>query len=319
MLCFLTTSTVYLGVSVRQKLTLVHRLNQRAELYSIAEAGIKQALVIFKLEDDTPGFDTVTEFENKSLFRQTSMGQGTWTVSYKYEEDGSNVTKYGFIDEDSKINLNKARVNVIINLLENTADLGREQARELGHCIIDWRDADSCFQHAQYGAEDSDYRFLSKSYECKDGDFEVLEEVLLVKGMTEKIFNRIKDNITIYGSGVININTASENVLAALDLDEDLISKISSFRKGSDSNIGTDDDFVFINPGIIVTELDSFYTLSGAEKDKLNELVSKGLVGTKSNCFMIRSTARLKNKNQRAEIITVVNREGQIKYWRCRY
>ena len=42
---------------------------------------------------------------------------------------------------------------------------------------------------------------------------ESLDELLLVNGMTKDIFERIKDYVTVWGSGMVNINTAGREVL----------------------------------------------------------------------------------------------------------
>ena len=73
--------------------------------------------------------------------------------------------------------------------------------------IKDWRDKDSELSIPVGSAEDFLYRGLKYPYEAKDEDLESLDE-LLVNGMTKDIFERIKDYVTVWGSGMVNINTA---------------------------------------------------------------------------------------------------------------
>jgi general secretion pathway protein K len=52
--------------------------------------------------------------------------------------------------------------------------------------IIDWVDKDH--SHLLNGAEDDYYESLEDPYECRDGNFVVTEELLLVNGVTEEIY-----------------------------------------------------------------------------------------------------------------------------------
>jgi type II secretory pathway component PulK len=247
------------------------------------------------------------------------MEGGSVTVGYSYLEDGVPRMRYGLQDEESKMNLNKAEEKVISRLLETVAGLSGDEALELAYRIVDWRDADSFFQHPLYGAEDSDYRDLSTPYECKDEPFEVLEELLLVKGMDREIFDQIKDFITVYAENALNINTVSPEVLQAYGLSESLIKKILSFRAGQDKIEGTVDDNVFTQAGEIVARLSQGYDLSPSEVAELSNFTAQVNPVTVSEYFMIRSQGRLLKKNQEAQIDAVVSGGGQIRYWREAY
>ena len=52
--------------------------------------------------------------------------------------------------------------------------------------IIDWRDSNH--DHLLNGAEEDYYRGLDPPYSCKDGPFDVVEELLLVRGVTPRLF-----------------------------------------------------------------------------------------------------------------------------------
>ena len=53
--------------------------------------------------------------------------------------------------------------------------------------MIDWWDADHDITGVN-GAERDYYLSLDEPYECRDGDLPVIEELLLVKGVTEQIY-----------------------------------------------------------------------------------------------------------------------------------
>lgn len=318
-LFLLTTFAVQLGIIVRQKITLVRRLDNRNDRYFIAEAGVKQALVQLRKDDFRFEADHLGEIwsDHSSTFKEIRVGKGSFTVSYMHHDGEFSRVMYGLQDEESKINLNKAGVDVITRLLELTTDLGRQGAEELAYCIVDWRDNDSFFTHPQYGAEDSDYKRLKNPYEAKDSDFEVIEELLFVNKMDQEIFEKIQRFVTIYGEGKVNINTAPKEVLLALGVGSHVVEDILLFRKGGDMIAGTGDDDIFLQSATIVPRLSQYFDLSPNDVGILNNLVSKGKFVTKSENFMIRSVAELNHrKGRQTVIVAVADRTGRIKYWR---
>ncbi|MCM8796061.1 MAG: general secretion pathway protein GspK [Candidatus Omnitrophica bacterium] len=315
-LCLLTSFAVILGFAVRQKLTLVNRLEERDTLRFIAEAAIKKVIAYLK-EEPEKNYDALKDnwSNNPAIFKQINIGGGNASILYNYidEDSGMAELRYGLIDEESKININKIS-QPILERLFRLVGLDEIQAQELAAAVIDWRDSDSELSLPIGSAEDAYYRNLKYPYEAKDADFEVLEEVLLVKGMDENIFTKIKNYITIYGDGKININTASRVVLLALGLNQDLVEKIISFRLGEDEIISTSDDNIFEVPSNIVPKLSQFSHLSDSEIAQLSVIVEKYLV-TNSRNFMVRCISKLEGRKKTAEMISVVDRFGKILYW----
>lgn len=315
-LCLLATFAVILGFTVRQKLTLVNRLDERDRLRFIAEAGIKKAISQLKEEPEKSYYALNDAWSNNiSAFKEVNIGDGEFSILNDYinERTGLAESRYGLIDEESKLNINKANQPILERFFK-LVDFDETQAQELAAAIIDWRDRDSELSIPLGSAEDSYYRNLEYSYEAKDADFEVLEEILLVKGMDKNIFEKIKNYITIYGSGKINVNTASKTILLALGLSQDLVDKIVSFRLGEDGIIGTSDDNVFDTPSNIVPKLSQFSHLSDSEIASLGVIVDQYLV-TNSNNFMARCISKLNGKKKTTEVISVFNRLGKILYW----
>jgi len=183
-------------------------------------------------------------------------------------------------------------------------DFDEIEAQELAASIIDWRDNDSELSIPLGSAEDMYYTGLQYPYEAKDAEFEVLEELLLVKGMDRDIFERLKSYITIYGEGRINVNTAQKNVLLSLGLNEDIAEGIITFRK----------DKFFNSPSDIVPRFSQFSHLSASEIAQLTTIADQYLI-TKPDNFMIRSVARLNNRKNKSEVVSVVRRNGDILYW----
>ncbi len=307
-LFLLATFAVSLGNGVRQKIVLVGRLDERGKLHLIAEAGIKKAIV--ELRKESKGAYHSSEDsrwnDNPGAFKGIQLGDGTLDIFYDYIDDETGILeiRYGLIDEERKININKAGQTVLECLLRIVLDFDEIEAQELAASIIDWRDNDSELSIPLGSAEDRYYANLQYPYEAKDAEFEVLEELLLVKGMNRDIFEKIKGYITIYGNGKINVNTASKNVLLSLGLNEDIVEGIISFRN----------DKFFDNTSSIVPQFSQFSHLSASEIAQLSTITNQYLI-TKPGNFMIRSVAKLNNRRNASEVVSVVDHSGNILYW----
>ncbi len=324
--CLLVSFAVILGYGVRQKAALVSRLDVRSSLRLIAEAGVKRAIIELgkksEYEEDADSgsadYDALDSSwsDNIIAFKGVRVGNGYYNVSYDFfnEKSGAMETRYGLTDEESKININKAGQPLLRRLFKITLGFNDTEAQELAAVIVDWRDGDSSLSIPLGSAEDFDYHGLQYPYDAKDADFEVLDELLLVKGMDEDIFEKLKEYITIYGDGKININTASSVILLSLGLEPVTVDKIIAFRYGEDNILGTDDDNVFMRHSDIVPMLSQFRPLSVSELTQLTGIASQHLV-VKSENFKIRSTAESANRKYTAETVCVADRKGQILYW----
>ena len=88
---------------------------------------------------------------------------------------------------------------------------------DLVDAIVDWVDNDS--DPLPNGAEEDTYRRLNPPYSAKNARFDTLEELHMVKGITDDIYRKIAPYLTVYGDGVINVNTADSLVLQSLDVE----------------------------------------------------------------------------------------------------
>lgn len=314
-LCLLATFALYLGYAVRQKIILTQQITNWDNLHFIAEAGVKRAIMELN-KDDPLSPDALKDSwsNNISIFKDIAAGNGKFSIFYGSIDPFKNIkeTFFGVVDEESKININTAD-ELTLRRLFIIFGLGEVEAQELAACIIDWRDKDSQLSIPLGSAEDSFYWNLPEPYEAKDSNFEALSELLLVKGVTQEVFDRIKDFITIYGLGKVNINTASSQVLSALGLDEELINKIIAFRYGKDAILRTEDDGIFTAPVNLSAQLSQFYRLSDTEAVQLDNLALKDIFSVTSDNFMIKSRASFNNgASPKHQIICVARRSGEI-------
>jgi len=312
-LAFLSFLGLYLSLGIRQKISLVNRLTFRDNLLFIAEAGVKKAILELAKDEGPSDFLKENWSNNPAVFKEVRVGLGKFSVFY---ETSDGEVRYGLIDEERKININKIDYPVIKRLLEIVAGLDEMNSQELASSILDWRDEDSFLSIPVGSAEDRYYQNLIRPYDCKDSNFEVIEELGLVKGMTKDIFESIKDFITLYGTGSVNINTAPREVLLSLGLEEELVEKILSFRRGDDGIEGNSDDNFFEAPSEITAKLSQFSPLASEEVAQLSNLTSQGVFTTSSYYFKVRSQAFIPSSTFKREIICIIDRGGRILSWR---
>lgn len=155
------------------------------------------------------------------------------------------------IDEDSKINVNMGASNEIAHirlakqlmstmapiqynpLFEQRDATGNYNDR-LATCsaLIDWADPDqqlfSCDTTnapSSNAVEDGWYQLLAKPYKRKNAPYDSLEELHMVRGVTDDFWSAFVDpdptnpkkrQMTVWGQGAVNVNTANPLTLYAL-------------------------------------------------------------------------------------------------------
>ena len=72
-----------------------------------------------------------------------------------------------------------------------------------------------------------------------------MAELELIRGVTPQVYGVLKNFLTVYGSGRVNINTAAPPVLLALGLRPELVDQIVAVRNGPDKIAATGDDVFF--------------------------------------------------------------------------
>ena len=319
-LLMLSTFAIITSVTVRQKLTLAIRINERGKLRSIAEAGVKKAItMIIPGEDEFIEYTSLGEywFDTEAVFKKMPIGDGFCEISYVDRDIVSNklITRFGFVDEERKININVEDDIILRQLLRDGLGFDKIEAQEIAAAIVDWRDEDSQLSIPLGSAEDREYRSGAFAYEAKDAPFQVFDELYLVKGVNKDVFDIIKNYVTIYGNGKINANTAPREVFYGLGLDKSIIDKIMTFRFGEDGVPGTADDGIFTNPSSIVPQLSQRTHLSPSELAKIS-IVADQKLKTHSQIFKIQCRAFLANQKIKMDVTCVADRKGKILFWR---
>lgn len=251
---FLSACAVTLGEQAQLGMALIQHNIRRDKAYASAWAGIIS--VLDKLRDDPLTLKKADPVGSMSFYHDEIAG-GRFDVLYR--QDGKIYD--GIQGEENKIDLNALTVQTVPVLVQLLQLLGfdEERSRIAAASIVDWQDDDQDPTDHGYGAEDDHYGRLVKPYRCKNAPFDSLEELMLVRGISEDLYQKIKDYVTVYprtkGRLSINVQAAPAVVIQALarsfaggpdrltidDADE-LTRKIVDYRRGDDGKEQTDDD-----------------------------------------------------------------------------
>lgn len=82
---------------------------------------------------------------------------------------------------------------------------------------------------------DSEPRLHDSEEKVKNGYLDSIDELLLIRGMAGKSYERLMPYVTIYGNGLININGAEVPVLLSLSdaIDRDMAERIVKYRNAT--------------------------------------------------------------------------------------
>ena len=319
----LSVFTVVIGRIAGSELMFGNWVKNRIILRGLTNAGIERTQ--FEIESDKfAAFDALNEgwASNKDAFKNRPLGEaGQFSVECRENDslDPEKPPRYGACDESARVNLNHANEETLKNLFKAVdLSLSDAKATELAEAIVDWRDGDDAAM--TQGAEASYYKALPDPYEPRNGPLASVQELLMVRGIDEKIFKKVKPYITVYSRGPVNFNTAGLVVLQALGLSPELAGRVMEYRRGPDNKEGTEDDRIFQSADSITAALSAAMSFSSEEYAQISNAVGLGIVGVQATAFRIHSIGRLIKDGKVVEsgedsVTCVVNRKGQILYW----
>jgi general secretion pathway protein K len=203
----------------RKNLFAVEDLKNSAQALSCAETGLNIAMAALERGD---AIYSNGKLRNLLAGREdVDLADGTCSITVA--------------EESSKLNLNllktsegapdRTRIDQMLRLIDllNRRDF---EAPPISYgivpAIIDWIDSDeetACLpfiMNANLGAESSYYAGLDRPYRARNAPLDTTEELLLIRGITPDIFERIRDYVTVKGEGKININSASKLVIESM-------------------------------------------------------------------------------------------------------
>lgn len=122
------------------------------------------------------------------------------------------------VDEGGKIDLNQSDATLLAELVR-VLGIERFEAQRIAGAIVDWRDVDPLTQPAG-GGEDADYAAAGRPYGAKDSEFESINELEQVLGMTPALYAELAPHVTVAsGRARPDEAHASSAVLDAMGVD----------------------------------------------------------------------------------------------------
>ena len=216
----LTAATVVIVAVLTASLALTTAVNLRIAENSVAGLANRQAAL------------SALEIAKTLKREQPVLKEGKTETSVFSYTLGNTRLKIQFVDEESKINVNR-----LIARTGRVDTLTREQLERLFYLYIDdWEG--TVERLVDYIDGDTKGTYETRA---KNAPFDTIEELLLIEGITsEMFFGDAKDGrpglrncLTIESSGSINLNTASAQVLLSLsgELSRDDVKEIIQSRK----------------------------------------------------------------------------------------
>jgi general secretion pathway protein K len=226
-LVLLTAIVGEFAYAMRTEVIITRNFKEATQAYYIAHSGLIRSVV--EMIRNT----AITK--NKELAAEENEGS-PWRVNVPIppEKFGKGEFTVHIDNAGGLINLNTASEK-LLRLMVNTLDISDDEKAVIVDSIQDWRDSDDF--HRLNGAENNYYQSLPEPYACKNGAFDSVEELLLIRGMSPELFYKNLKSVVIITpeskkkltgkgrstkraaravSAQININAAPRKVLDAL-------------------------------------------------------------------------------------------------------
>lgn len=257
-LAFLSVIAAEFCRSMRTEVTIARNFKESTQAYYTAVGGFH--LAVFEM------MQTMFSLQPKQPDDSKNEDEIDWRVNAAIPAipfgDGQIVVRID--NESGKVNINLADQNLIRVMIQGF-DITEEEKNIIVDSILDWRDKDS--NHRLNGAEEDYYQSLPNPYHCKNGDFDSVEELFLVRGITSAIIDGgLRKMVTVYPSRAtaekklglepgaiifktgfdynkININAAHPELLLSLPgFSTEIVDAINAYRQEKD--IGSIEEYL---------------------------------------------------------------------------
>ena len=303
---FIALSAIVLSFARESHVEVVAASNSQSleQAYYVARAGISETIYRLMYRQYSPQTQ-----QNALQDEPTPLDLGRVTGEF-----GGGHYTVDIQDETGKVDLNTVSEEQLRNLLV-AAMIPAADVDIIADSIMDWRDTDD--SSLENGAEDDYYQTLSPPYSAKNGSFEAVEELLLVRGVTPEYFygrpERADDGSVSYKYGLsryftvysnrnqINVNFAPLPVLLSIP---------GMSRETAESIFARRQTKPFENT----------QEISGESVGMLGATTTQYLTVQTSNTYSLTVSASMDNSKVRRVIRTVVNLDsGQQDFYRILY
>jgi general secretion pathway protein K len=295
--------TLQFNTSMRSDLHAAVNLRDGIRLGYIAKSGFNYARAVLRVDDESVDSLHDAWADSKSLSKNSAELFGDSRFDLMISDHSGRIQINKILNDDKKT-YNDAQKGLLTRFLRSPEfGIEDEEAENIVNAIKDWIDEDDD-PTGFSGAENSYYQTLDKPYSCKNAPVEFLEELLLIRGITEELFYGIKEKpgialyLSPYGDGKVNINTAGRLVLAAFfeEIDDEIIKDMDDYRMDEKNEESLSNSNWYksvpgmgdrnINPDLLTTASTYFEITSKGFKEAMSKQVT-GMVERKEKEFDI--------------------------------
>lgn len=210
--------------SSRMDLLVTKNYEDGIQAHYLAVAGIERAKALLYQDAQQRSRSRTSHssqlYNAPDQFRETSFGRGKFSVLRRGQPEEGGGLVYGITDEESRLNLNLATAEELARLVDITPDVIA--------AIADWRDGDNAASPG--GAELEYYASLSPPCRPRNGPFESVRELLMVRGVNRRALlgrdarmsglldapeNSVIESRDLGWSGMLTVHSGVANVNAA--------------------------------------------------------------------------------------------------------
>ncbi len=327
----LASAALELHMNERSNLLNTAALSDRLSLEQMAAAGVHAAMALLvkdRLESETDSLqeDWADPDTLAALTEEITFEQGKLEVHIADELGKIQINALVRFPEGRQFNEAQRQMweRFSAGLLSVQEAVDESDMPTIINSVKDWLDSgDDDAITGLSGAESDYYEALDPPYACKNGPFDDLSEVRLVKGITPEIFNGAGGTaglgayVTVYGAepsgdgdysfpGRININTAELPVLSALLPPEaaDFASLIVEYRTALSGNQFTND----------LTNINWIKNVPGMADVQIDP----ALISVSSTIFRIVATASTEDTQTTVTAVVQRLRSAETEPWQCK-
>ena len=173
------------------------------------ESEIVESGGLWDNEDNFRGVSAVVDVNNPE--RNATIGRFTLVAPNLNDEGIPEGSRYGVVNESSKININVLPYyDFYDQLADEEATTGRDillglpdMTEDIADAILDFIDSDE--DRREFGAESGHYSGLSPAYAAKNGPLDSIDELLLIRDITPELLFGLDTN----RNGVLDDDEAS--------------------------------------------------------------------------------------------------------------
>jgi len=163
------------ALTMRRETVVISAVKDNAEALAIAETGFAIANQMLTLIDRS---------------KRWKADGSIYKIFYKEAE-----IRVRLFSEQGKIDINQADEKLLTSMMSSTS-LEIDEQQSLVSAILDWRDQDDLV-HIN-GAEKDEYEEAGLSYQPANKNFNVIEELRMVLGVNDAIFETLRPLVTVY-------------------------------------------------------------------------------------------------------------------------